>query len=478
MCIKKLPTVLLSIVLVVVSQFSFAESRPNFVVILVDDQGYGDMGSYGSETIRTPRLDRMADEGIRFTNFYVGSSVCSASRASLLTGRYSARHGTKGVYFPGRGGMDPQELTIAEVLGENGYATACIGKWHLGDDLEFLPTKQGFDSYYGIPYSNDMFIGPRQTFAEDVELLEGYTIEMAKADRQYVADHLGQNQKIKKERGLADKVPLMEGELIVEYPAEQSSLTRRYFDRAIAFMEEQRDAKKPFFLYLTPAMPHIPLFASEDFVGKSKGGLYGDTIEEIDWNVGRLLDFLDANNLSEQTMVVYASDNGPWLGLGDASGSAGILRDGKFSNYEGGIRVPGIVRWKGRFSEGAVSEEVVSTIDILPTVVALADVDFPDVEIDGLDLTKHFENPAIRIEREVFVFLANGKATGVRVGDWKYTAEGFARHQKDRHGPELYNLAEDIREERNLYADKPEVAGRMQKVLERVRASFAQGRSL
>lgn len=449
-----------------------AVEKPNFIVILVDDQGYGDMESYGSETIKTPRLDRMAEEGIRFTNFLVGSSVCSASRASLLTGRYSARHGTGGVYFPGKGGMDPNEVTIAEMLKESGYSTACVGKWHLGDDEQYLPRQQGFDEYFGIPYSNDMFIGPRQRFAKAAVFREGYTLEQAEADREFVAANLGQNRLIKKERGLADKVPLMEGEEIVEYPANQATLTRRYFDRAIGFIEAQQKSESPFFLYLTPAMPHIPLFASEDFAGKSEGGLYGDTIEEIDWNVGRLLDHLDETGLSESTMIVYASDNGPWLGLGDRSGSAGILRDGKFSNYEGGVRVPGVVRWKGRFSAGYVSDEVVSTIDLLPTIASYANAKLPDVVIDGLDVSEHFENPEMNVEREAFIYLAGGVPTGIRVGEWKYSLGGLARHKKDRLGPELFNLKDDLEESRNLVDDYPEVASRLQKALEHFQAGL------
>lgn len=365
-------------------------ARPNFVVIFIDDLGYGDLGCFGSPNIRTPRIDRLAAEGVRFTSFYVGAPVCSASRASLLTGRYSARHGTGGVYFPGEGGLRPEEVTVAEVLRGAGYRTACFGKWHLGDAPEFLPTRQGFDEYWGIPYSNDMYIGPEQRFAPDAAFREGWTRERALADQAFVAAHL-RNRKAIAGRGLKDRVPIMAGELIVEYPADQSTLTRRYFDRAIDFV--RRSGEDPFFLYVAPTMPHIPLHASEAFRGRSRRGLYGDTVEEIDWNVGRLLDAIEAQGLRERTFVIVTSDNGPWLGLGDRSGSAGPLRDGKFSNYEGGVRVPAVASWPGVIPAGTVTSEIVSTLDLLPTFARWAGAELPDVTLDGIDLTGFLRDP-------------------------------------------------------------------------------------
>ena len=449
-----------------------ASERPNFIVIFIDDLGYGDLGCYGSPNIRTPRIDQMADEGLRFTNFYVGSSVCSASRATLLTGRYSARHGTGGVYFPGAGGLNPEEVTIAEVLKDAGYATACIGKWHLGDNPEFLPTKQGFEMYYGIPYSNDMYIGPNQAIAADAVFREGYSREKTIADQQFVAENMKDRRGIKQGRGLADLVPLMEGEEIVEYPADQATLTRRYFDRAIGFIEDQRD--DPFFLFLTPTMPHIPLFASEQFLGTSERGLYGDTVEEIDWNVGRLLDYLDTEHLSENTFVLLATDNGPWLGLGDRSGSAGPLRDGKFSNYEGGVRVPGIVRWPGKVPSGVVSSQVVSTLELMPTLAAYAGAELPAVKIDGIDIARHLEAPETRVEREAFLYLKNGKLIGIRSGDWKYMPKGATRHAKPDDPEELFNLSLDVHERDNLVKKDMKRLTEMRALFERVRAELGQ----
>lgn len=448
--------------------FLAAADKPNFIVVFVDDQGWADLGSYGSPTIQTPRLDRMADEGIRFTQFYVGSSVCSASRASLLTGRYSVRHGVKGVFFPGRGGMAPSEVTIAEVLKAQGYATAAIGKWHLGDSKKSLPRQQGFDEYFGIPYSNDMFIGPSQRFAKKVVFRQGYNREKALADQAFVKANPKDRNAIKKTRGLADLVPLMRGEEIVEYPANQATLTRRYFDEVISFIDKQ--AGQPFFVYLTPTMPHVPLFASADFLGNSKRGLYGDTIEEIDWNMGRLLDYLDKNKLSKNTFVIYASDNGPWLGKGQNGGSAGHLRDGKFSNYEGGVRVPGIIRWPGKIPQGVVSDEIVSTIDLLPTIAHYASADLPDKTIDGLNISAFLANPKIKIQRSVIYYLRNAKLEGLRVGDWKYSPVGFAK--KNRKSPELFNLKDDPSEKNNLADNHPKKIHELEKILHKFKNSL------
>ncbi len=454
------------------SSWLLTAKQPNFIIIFVDDLGYGDLGCYGSPNIRTPRIDRMADEGIRFTNFYVGSSVCSASRASLLTGRYAARHGTKGVYFPGQGGFASREITIAEMLKEEGYATACIGKWHLGDDPEYLPTGQGFDEYFGIPYSNDMYIGPNQAFADDAVFLNGYTREKALADRKLVAENLKDRRKIKFEHGLADLVPLMEGEKIVEYPVDQTTLTQRYFDRTIDFIEKRQG--KPFFVYLTPAMPHIPLFASSEFLGKSERGLYGDTVEEIDWYVGKLLDFLDTSGLEENTFVLFTSDNGPWLGLGDRSGSAGPLRDGKFSNYEGGVRVPSIARWPGKIPAGKVSSSVVSTLDLLPTIAAYSGAALPKVKIDGLDVSKFLANPDAGFERESFLYLKNGRVIGARSGNWKYLPNGAHRFDRDNTGPELFNLAIDVHERDNYVDTKKGEAARLMQLIDEFKMEFGQ----
>lgn len=346
-----------------------AQHKPNIVIIFTDDQGYQDLGCYGSPLIQTPAIDGMAREGLKLTDFYVSASVSSASRAGLLTGRLNTRNGVKGVFFPESEGMPSEEITLAEALKEQGYATGCFGKWHLGDLKGHLPTDQGFDKYFGIPYSNDMYIGPSQKFASNAVFREGYTLSEAKADQDFVRN-APNRATIKKK--LNSVSPLFEGDEIIEYPCDQSTTTRRYFDKAIEFVGQNKE--KPFFVYITPSMPHIPLFASEQFRGKSKRGLYGDVVEEIDWNVGRFLNYLDQQGLAESTLVIFASDNGPWLGYKEDSGSADPLRGGKFSYYEGGVRVPCILRWKGTIPAGVTSDAIIASIDLFPTIMHYARV--------------------------------------------------------------------------------------------------------
>lgn len=430
--------------------------KPNVIIIFTDDQGYQDLGCYGSPLIKTPNLDKMAKDGIRFTDFYVASSVCSASRSALLTGRRGARTGVTGVYFPDAKGLDPKEITIAEVLKGAGYQTAMFGKWHLGDLKTTLPTAQGFDTYFGIPYSNDMYIGKGQEFAENVNFLGDYTLEKAKEDQLLVAQN-SKNRKLLKEKGIKEKVPLFEGNQIIEYPAEQSSLTKRYFDRTIQFIEENK--KKPFFVYLTPAMPHVPLFASEQFKGKSKRGLYGDVVEEIDWNIGRLQKYLDANNLAENTLVIFSSDNGPWLGYKEKAGSALPLRDGKFTNFEGGVRVPAIMYWKNTFKGNRVVNEVVSTMDLLPTIANLASATLPEKQLDGLDISKYLIGSENSINRETYFYNISGNIAGVRKGGWKYLRPKSASRRKSAEVNKsawLFNLKEDISEQHNVAEKYPE----------------------
>ncbi|MEM7314673.1 MAG: sulfatase-like hydrolase/transferase, partial [Planctomycetota bacterium] len=381
------------------------------------------------------------------------------------TGRYSARHGTKGVYFPGKGGLSPSEVTIAEMLKQSGDVTACFGKWHLGDNPNVLPTRQGFDEYLGIPYSNDMFIGPNQSFADDAVFRDGYTLEKAKSDQEFVKQNLGNRRKIKNERGLGNLVPLMRAQEIVEYPADQGTLTQRNFDHAIDFI--RREKAKPFFVYLTPMMPHIPLVASKDFLGKSERGLYGDTVEEIDFHVGQLLDSLRDLGIDENTFVIFTSDNGPWLNLGDRSGSAGPLRDGKFSNYEGGVRVPCVVRFPGTIPEGTTSSAVLSTIDLLPTFAALSGAKLPNVSIDGLDVSAFFGNPDSGFDRPSFLYLKSGNVIGARSGDWKYLPKGGHRSDSDNTGPELFNVAIDVHEGDNRVESEPEHASRVARLIDR-----------
>ena len=430
--------------------------QPNIIIVFTDDQGYQDLGCFGSPKIKTPRIDQMAKEGIRLTDFYVAAAVCSASRSSLLTGRNPDKHGIGGALFPGLKGLNTEEVTIAEVLKEAGYATACFGKWHLGDMNESeLPTGQGFDEYYGIPYSNDMYIGSKQEFHKDVVFTRSYTLAKAKNDQQ------------KRKRNL---VPIFEGTKIIEYPAEQKTLTKRYFDRAISFIDKNK--KNPFFAYITPAMPHVPLFASADFKGKSERGLYGDVIEEIDWNMGKLLDYLKKNKLEENTIVIFTSDNGPWLKYGDKAGTALPLRDGKFSPFEGGVREPCVVRFPKKWQKGAVSSEVICTVDLLPTLAYYAKASIPKgLELDGKNVAKVLENTSNHLEKDYHYYYPKIKpgipqAVGVRYGDWKFLTMGSTNY--------LFNLKDDISEKNNLITQNKEMAKKLQEVIEKRKLEVAK----
>ena len=339
------------------------ERPPNIVIIFADDLGYGDLGAYGHPTIRTPNLDRMAAEGQRWTQFYVGASVCSPSRAALLTGRLPVRSGMYGtlgrtrVLFPDSpNGLPHEEVTLAEILKERGYATGVFGKWHLGHLPDYLPGQQGFDEYFGIPYSNDMD-GTREY---SMDLFWEPAIETW-------------------------NVPLIDGTEIVERPAEQTTITRRYTERALAFIEANRD--QPFFLYLPHSMPHVPLFRSESFVGKSAAGIYGDVIEEIDWSVGQIIGKLRELELEERTLVVFTSDNGPWLVFKTHGGSAGLLNQGKGTTWEGGMRVPALFWWPGTIEPKTVMD-IGTTMDVFTTAVGLGGGELPEGRvIDGLDLS-------------------------------------------------------------------------------------------
>ncbi len=440
-----------------------AEERPpNLIVILTDDQGYQDVGCFGSPDIATPHLDRMAKEGMRFTDFYVASPVCTPSRAALLTGKYPKRLGmAKGVLFPhsGDNGLDPNEITIADHLKQKNYATACIGKWHLGHLDKYLPTAQGFDTYYGVPYSNDMWLAPELKPAKDIQLLNGVTMAQMKT--------LGAKKATKKSR---KKVPLMRNNEIVEFPADQTTLTKRYAEEAARFIEQNKD--KPFFIYMTPAMPHVPLFASEAFKGKSKAGLYGDTIEEIDWAVGHIFQALEKQGLEDNTLVIFTSDNGPWLFMKDRGGHALPLRNGKGSTFEGGQRVPCIMKMPGTIPAGTVCSEPLSTIDLLPTIGSLVGLPIKHT-IDGADASDLLKGkPGAKAPRDFFLYyLQNGTLCAIRMGDWKLIFDvpvvGHSqkvepkKYRKETFKPELYNLREDIGETRNLYKEHPEVAEKL-----------------
>lgn len=402
---------------------------PNFIVIFTDDQGFEDLGCFGSPKIKTPHLDQLAADGRKFTSFYSANSVCSPSRASLMTGCYPVRVSIPGVLFPRHDiGLNPDEITIADLLKTKSYATACIGKWHIGHKPKFLPTSQGFDSYYGIPYSNDMTIDPEAKLAENINLREGFTLDRVR------------NEKPKK-----NLVPLMRNEEVIEYPCDQTTLTKRYTEEAVKFIEENK--KRPFFLYLPHTMPHIPLFASENFKGKSKRGPYGDTIEEIDWSVGEIMKALRKNNLDENTLVVYTSDNGPWKLKGGRGGSANPLRGYKFQTYEGGMRVPCIMHWKGKIPPGSSCDEIAATIDLLPTIAGLSGVELPnDRTIDGKNIWPLISGKeGAKTPHEIYFFYKGNSLESARQGKWKLRRSG-----KKSQSIELYDLASDISESKNL----------------------------
>ncbi|MGE0759312.1 MAG: sulfatase [Pirellulaceae bacterium] len=427
-----------------------AADRPNVIVIYADDLGWGDLGCYGHPSIRTPHLDRLAAEGIRFTSFYSAAEVCTPSRAALLTGRYPLRSGMcddrKRVLFQDSpSGLPASEWTLAELLHDAGYATACVGKWHLGHRPAFLPTHNGFDSYFGIPYSNDM-------------------------DR--VAD-----RQLGRAVFLEPKVeywnpPLMRNEDVEERPANQPTLTRRYTDEAVKFIESHRD--QPFLLYMAHTFPHVPLFASEAFAGKSPRGLYGDVVEELDWSVGQVVETLRRCQLDDRTLVVFSSDNGPWLIFDQHGGSAGPLREGKGSTWDGGMRVPGIFWWPKRIPGGQVSSEMASTLDVLPTVLAFSGLAVPSgCQLDGYDLTATLTSGAPS-PRTSFFYYRGTQLYAARLGPFKahfVTRSGYGPDKPVQHDPpELYQLEEDPGERFNVAARHPDV-------LARIRAAVAAHQS-
>lgn len=441
-----------------------AAEKPNIIIIFNDDQGYQDLGCYGSPNIRTPRVDQLAKEGMRFTDYYVASSVCSASRAALLTGCYPQKVGVNGVFFPNTGhqGLNPEHVTIAEVLKDAGYTTAAVGKWHLGDLPEFLPTNQGFDSYYGIPYSNDMYPSREMKYSDDCVFRKGYNPKK-------IEEIFSKVEQGKQPREISSDVPLMRNEQCVEFPCDQTSVTKRYTNESINFIEKSVKEKKPFFLYLANTMPHIPIFTSEEFKGKSERGLYGDAIEEIDYNTGRILDKLKELGIDENTIVIFTSDNGPWLGVGkENEGCALPLNEGKFTSFDGGMRVPFIIKWPGNIPQGVICTELASSIDLFPTLAKVAGAKLPGNELDGKDIMDLFAaKEGAKTPHEYYFLIYKGKA--VRSGDWKYhKKQVYTVTEKalQFEGPTLYNLKNDIGETNNVIDQYPEIAERMAKALE------------
>jgi arylsulfatase A len=453
--------VLISLLLVVVSLSAqgvrvgtcLAAEKPNVVILFADDLGYGDLGCYGSPTIRTPHLDRMAAEGLRFTDFYSAAEVCTPSRAALLTGRYPIRSGMCGsrrVLFPNsQGGLPAQEITLAEALKSQGYATAHVGKWHLGIHEGSRPLDQGFERSLGLPYSNDMDARPG--------LVKG-----ASGSANPPVD--GWN------------VPLIRDGKVIEQPAHQATLTKRYTEEAVSFIRDKKG--QPFFLYFAHTFPHVPLFASPGFQGKSRGGIFGDAVEELDWSVGQVLDTLRQEGLAEKTLVVFTSDNGPWLIMGDQGGSAGLLRDGKGSTWEGGMRVPGIAWMPGRIKPG-VTNEVAGTMDVFATALALGGSSVPkEVTIDGRDLAPLlFEGKSL--PRQPYFYYRGDKLFACRLGEWKahfQTQTGYGQPKAEAHdSPLLYHLGRDPSEKRNVAADHAAVLAEIQQAVKSHQAGVIPG---
>ena len=431
--------------------------QPNIVIITADDLGYGDLGSYGHPNIRTPHLDRMADEGQRWTSFYAQAPVCSPSRAALLTGRVHLRSGMfgrrQGVFFPdSRAGLPADEVTLAEALREVGYATGIVGKWHLGHLPEYLPTRHGFDSWFGIPYSNDM----------DWNLPDGMANRTAYFDPEI--DYW--------------QVPLMRDESEIERPADQRTVTRRYAEDAVTFIETHQD--RPFFLYLPHTMPHMPLFRSPAYEGYSPAGVYGDVIEEIDAAVGQVLDTLDRLALTQNTLVVFTSDNGPWTSFNTHGGSAGPLRHGKGTTFEGGMRVPGIFRWPGRIEPG-VTREIGSGMDLFTTAISVAGGSVPtDRAIDGVDLSPVLFGSAQTQEespRQTMAYYRMGELFAFRQGTYKvhFSTQGrygLPPERTDHDPPLLFNLSVDLGERYDIAADRPDVLAAVVAAAEEHRAQM------
>jgi arylsulfatase A len=438
-------------------------SKPNVIVIFNDDLGYQDLGCYGSPNIKTPRIDQLAKEGTRFTSFYAASSVCSASRAALLTGCYPQRVGIEGVLSASaKQGLNPKYTTIAKMLKTAGYATAAVGKWHLGDQEQFLPTNNGFDSYYGIPYSNDMYPSKNSKYATNCLFNEGY--DLAKIQDIFVNMTADEKQPA----AAKNKVPLMRNLECIEFPVDQTTITKRYANESINFIKQSVKEKKPFFLYLANSMPHTPLFASEDFNGKSKRGLYGDVVEEIDFNTGRILDELKTLGIDKNTIVIFSSDNGPWLSKGEDGGSALPFFEGKFTSFEGGFRVPFIVKWPKGIKGNAVCNEISSTIDVLPTLANIVGVNLTNEKLDGKIVSDLWKgNQASKSPHPYFFMIYNGQA--VRYGDWKYHKKQFfttSKKTRKEESPALYNIKQDVGETKNVIAQYPEIAAQMSKALE------------
>lgn len=418
--IRPFSNILLALLLITIScsmerevDGSKHKSAPNFIIIFCDDLGYADISPFNQKVDYTPNLDRMSEEGMKFTSMYVSSPVCSPSRAALLTGRQPFRMGINQVFFPTSWtGLPQEELTLPEVLKENGYVTGMVGKWHLGHHQQFLPLQHGFDQFFGIPYSNDM-----------------------------------------------DALVYLEGNEVSSNKVEQKLLTKIFTDKSLKFIENHKE--EPFFLYLAHAMPHVPIYVSEEFEGKSGDGLYADVIKELDWSTGEILKQLNNLGLDENTVVVFTSDNGPWLAFGPHGGNSAPLREGKLYTFEGGMRVPTIIRWPKKIAKSAIYDGLASTMDFFPTFLKMAGIDSPGIELDGEDITQVLLSEGERKGDEI-IYHFGGEFQGIRKGDWKLklpfqgNAISLWKPAVASHDTLLINLKEDVSETTNLSDKYPE----------------------
>jgi arylsulfatase A len=418
-----------------------ASDRPNFIIIFCDDMGYADIGPFGAKGYSTPNLDRMAAEGMVFADFHVGRSVCSPSRAAIMTGCYPNRVGVPGNFHPGsEDGMNLDAVTLAQLVKQKGYATAVYGKWHLGHLPQYLPTRRGFDEWFGLPYSNDMW--PYHP------------------DKRYNFPDL----------------PLMEGEKVLNPtvgPEDQRNLTTWYTERTVRFINKNKD--RSFLIYLPHSMPHVPLYVSDKFKDKTERGVFGDVIEEIDWGVGKIIEALKKNGIDEQTLVIFTSDNGPWLLYGDHAGSADPLREGKMTSFEGGFRVPCVMRWPGRIPKGRRCDELTATIDILPTIASLAGAKVPD-KVDGKDISPlMFGRSGAKSPHDVYYYFAGYNLQAIRSGKWKlvfpheYSIPAPAgrggqhgKYGRRKIGLSLFDLSRDIGETTDVKDRYPDVVRQLE----------------
>ncbi len=447
-----------------------AAEQPNVVFIFADDLGYADLACFGAKDIATPNLDRLAEEGTRFTNFLVAQAVCTASRAALMTGCYSNRVGLAGALnHTSKIGINPSETILPELFKSRGYATAIFGKWHLGDQSPFLPTRNGFDEFFGLPYSNDN--GPLHPTIKGIPAL-----------------------------------PLYDGEKIVERDPDQAQFTRRLTERAVGFIE--RNKKRPFFLYVPHIMPHVPIAVSEKFRGKSKHGLYGDVVQELDWSVGEIVAAIDRCELSDKTLILFTSDNGPFLSYGEHAGSAAPFREGKLTTFEGGVRMPLIARWPGHVPTGRTTDELLASIDLLPSLASLIGAPLPKTKLDGVDALPFLLGDTAVSPRETFLYYSGDELQAVRRGQWKLhfphdyltTAAEPGRDGKpsnwgkmqpksieesgirgiaSRHGyrverldKTLFDLAADPGETKNVVADHTDIVADLEALAESARADL------